>query len=454
MMELLHTTLAFVAAIALLIAVHEYGHFSVARKLGIRVEKFSIGFGPALFSWRSMDGEVEYVIAAFPLGGYVKMLGENPDEQGGEQGAAQPLSEAEQQRAFHLQPVWKRAAVAAAGPGFNFLFAIVAYMVVGWMGQSVLPPVVGFVAPVSIAEQAGIEAGDRIVAVDGAAVHAWQQLEERLKPAVGHDVTLRLQRDGAARTLHLSLPAQAKDPLLMDVADQVLGINPGLVVRIADVVKDSPAMRAGLQRGDVIQQVGGVPVSRVSQFIEQVKQHPGQPLSLVVQRGEMVLQLSVTPGSDAQHQGRVGVRLASAPLHGMERYRMGVIEGALYGFTRTWEMTTMTLSVFGKMVTSSISADNLGGPIAIAQLAGRTAELGLVYFIGFLALISVNLGVLNLLPVPILDGGLLFFLGLEKLRGRPLSPKALETMQMIGLVLILSLMVFAFYNDISRLFRG
>ena len=447
MMEVLHTTLAFVVAIALLIAVHEYGHFSMARRLGIKVEKFSIGFGPAIFSWRSRDGEVLYVIAAIPLGGYVKMLGENPDEQG-------ELSESDRARAFNLQPVWKRAAVAAAGPGYNFIFAIFAYMLVAWLGQSVLPPVVGYVTPASIAEQSGLQAGDRVVDVDGREVHSWQQMEERLKGFVGTSAVLNVSRDEQNHPLTISLPAQQKDALLIDVADEVLGFNPGLVVSIQEVMDASAAQRAGLQKGDVIKQINGIAIGNVTQFIAQVQSHAGEDVSLVIQRGQTVMSLTVIPVADQEQKGRLGVRLASQSLHGTEIYRMGVFDGLQYGFVRTWEMTALTLGVFGKMVTSAISPDNLGGPIAIAQLAGKTADLGLVYFISFLALISVNLGVLNLLPVPILDGGLLVYLGLEKLRGRPLSPRFLEMTQMVGLALIITLMVFAFYNDLSRLFRG
>jgi regulator of sigma E protease len=446
--EIIHTSLAFVVAIALLIAVHEYGHFSMARRLGIKVEKFSIGFGPALLSWRSRDGEVLYVIAAIPLGGYVKMLGENPDEQDDDAQAA--LSEADKARAFNNQPVWKRAAVAVAGPAYNFLFAIVAYMVVGWLGQSVLPTIVGNVAPASVAEQAGLQSGDRIVAVGGSPVHSWQQMEEQLKQYVGSDVALKLRRDGRELSLSMHLPVQQKDPLLMDVADQVVGFNPGLIVRVDEVIDGSAAQRFGLRKGDIIKQINGWQVSSVSQFIERVKAKADQPVDLVVQRGSVVMHLNVTPLPDQNRQGRLGVRLASQSVYASEHYSMGLFEGFAYGFVRTWEMTGLTLGVFGKMVTSAIPADNLGGPIAIAQLAGRTADMGLVYFLGFLALISVNLGVLNLLPVPILDGGLLVYLGLEKLRGKPLSPRFLEITQMVGLVLIVSLMVFAFYNDLSR----
>jgi len=448
MIEILHTSLAFVVAIALLIAVHEYGHFSMARRLGIKVEKFSIGFGPALFSWRSRDGEVLYVIAAIPLGGYVKMLGENPDEQEGDVQAK--LSEQDRARAFNNQPVWKRAAVAVAGPAYNFLFAIGAYMVVGWMGQAVLPPIIGDVAPASIAERAGLQVEDRIVAVGNKQVHSWQQMEERLKQYIGTSVELQVKRRERLLVIPLELPVPKKDPLLLDVADQVLGFNPGLIVRVDEVMEGSSAQRFGLRKGDVIKQINGWDVSNVSQFIERVKAKGGQPVTLVIQRDQALLQLKVIPSPDQNKQGRLGIRLASQSKHGTEEYRMSWVEGMGYGFVRTWEMTRLTLGVFGKMVTSAIPADNLGGPIAIAQLAGKTADMGLVYFLGFLALISVNLGVLNLLPIPILDGGMLVYLGLEKLRGKPLSPRLLEMTQMAGLVLIVSLMVFAFYNDLSR----
>lgn len=447
-MEIMHTTLSFIVAIALLIAVHEYGHFSVARRVGIKVEKFSIGFGPALFSWRSRDGEVLFVIAAIPLGGYVKMLGENSDEQ------SQELSEADRARAFNCQPIWKRAAVAAAGPTYNFLFAIVTYMLVAWLGQSVLPPTVGYVAPASIAEQAGIQIGDRATQVGSREVYSWQQMEELLKSSVGDSTTLYVERDERVLPLDLKIPTQDKDALLLDVADEVLGFNPGLIIAVDEVTPASAAERADLQKGDIIEQVNGIVIGGVDQFISQVQKHADESLSMVVKRDRTILNLTVTPVADQNQQGKLGIRLASHSMHGTEIYRMGLLDGIQYGFVRTWDMTLLTLSVFGKMVTSVISPDNLGGPIAIAQLAGKTADLGLVYFLSFLALISVNLGVLNLLPIPILDGGLLVYLGLEKLRGKPLSPRFLEMTQVVGLALIVMLMVFAFYNDLSRLFRG
>jgi len=449
MMEFLHSTTAFIVAIALLIAVHELGHFLVARRLGIKVEKFSIGFGPALFSWRSQDGEVLYVIAAIPLGGYVKMLGENPDEQAEE--AKAELSEAEKARAFDVQPVWKRAAVAFAGPGFNFVFAVVAYMLVAWMGQMVMPAIVGDVEPASVAGQAGLEVGDRVLAVEGREINSWQQMEELLKQQHGRSFALEVRRDDRPLTLKMQMPTAEKDPLLLDVANDLLGFNPGLVIRVDEVVAASPAERAGLKRGDVLEQVDGIAIPNVQQFIEYVKGRANREIDVVVRRGQNLLRLGLTPEPDQSQQGRIGARLATQSPYDAELYRMGPVDGVLYGFVRSWQMTVMTLEVFGKMVTSAISADNLGGPIAIAQLAGKTAELGLVSFLSFLALISVNLCVLNLLPIPVLDGGMLLYLGLEKMRGKPLSSRALEITQMAGLTLIIGLMVFAFYNDLARL---
>ncbi len=448
MMELVHTTLAFLVALALLIAVHEYGHFIVARKLGIRVEKFSIGFGPALFSWRSRDREVEYVIAMIPLGGYVKMLGENPEEQTDE--ARARLSPEERARAFDAQPVWKRASVAAAGPMFNFLFAIVAYMIVGWMGQQVLPPVIGQVDPSSPAALAGLQEGDRIQTVDGRHVHSWSEVEELLKSRAGREVRLAVDRDGLVRQVSLEVPRPEIDPLLTDMAGRVLGMGPGVQVVVESVRPGSPAERAGLKAGDIILQAGGEPVRRLDDLIRVIRDHPDRPVALAVEREGLRVMLSVVPRPDADGVPKVGVGLALRSLQPREVYRMGLIEGLQYGFVRTWEMTELTLNVVAKMVTSAIPADNLGGPIAIAQLAGKTAELGLVSFLSFLALISVNLGVLNLMPIPILDGGHLVYLGLEKLRGRPLSPRTMEITQAIGLVLIAALMLFAFYNDLTR----
>ncbi|MDQ6971880.1 MAG: RIP metalloprotease RseP, partial [Mariprofundaceae bacterium] len=394
MIETLHTVASFVVAIALLIAVHEYGHFIVARKLGVKVEKFSVGFGPALLSWRSRDQEVLYVIAAIPLGGYVKMLGENPDEQG--EDAQVELSEADRLRAFDAQPVWKRAAIAVAGPLFNFFFAILAYMVVGWGGQSVLPPVIGQIAPASVAEQAGLVAQDRIVAVNQITVHSWRQVEEIAKANVGKGLSLRVDGGGSERNVEVKVPVPELDPLLINVSSEFIGMGPGTKVVVAGVVKDSPAELAGLKANDVILNLDGKAVSGISAFISSVKSLAGKQIALSVMRDDIIVNLQIAPKADQEGHGRIGAKMTARADIQPETYHMGPFEGLQYGFVRTWEMTSMTFAVLGKMLTSAISPENLGGPIAIAQIAGKTAELGLVAFISFLALISVNLGVLNL----------------------------------------------------------
>jgi len=449
---MLHTTLAFIVAIALLIAVHEFGHFIVARRLGIRVEKFSIGFGPSLFSWRSRDGEVEYVIAAIPLGGYVKMLGETPAEQGDE--AKQQLPEEERKRAFDVQPPWKRAAVAAAGPVFNFLFAIVAYMAIAWLGQTVVQPAVGSIVPASVAEQAGIVEGDLVRKLNGRTIHSWLEMEEQLKLCAGSGVKAELERDGAPYTITFDLPLPEKDILLVNVAETVLGIMPGIDIVVDSVESDSPAARGGLKAGDQILGIESTQTRSVPELIDMIRAHPGQTVTVHLQRNETVLDLTVVPVADSSGFGKIGVGLATIPVQKPVLYRMSPLDGFLFGFSRTWEMTVMTLQVIGKMATAAISPDNLGGPIAIAQLAGKTAELGLVSFLSFLALISVNLAVLNLMPIPVLDGGHLVYIGLEKIRGKPLSPEMMEKTQIVGISLIVVLMMFAFYNDLVRWFRG
>lgn len=445
MIETLHTVVAFIIALALLITVHEFGHYLVARRLGIKVEKFSIGFGRALFSWRSRDREVEFVIAAIPLGGYVKMLGE--------QGSEEPISDKDRARAFDNQPVWKRFCVAVAGPFANFLFAIAAYMLVGWMGQQVLPPVVGSVSPGSSAELAGILPGDRINSIAGEGVHSWRQVEEITRNRLGGQVQIAVDRGGRDFIFKAQLPNVESEPLLTDIPVESLGIAPGMKIKIVSIVKSSAADRAGLQNGDRIMAIEDVPVATVRDLIKKIRENAGNKIVLTVQRTGRSLNVGIKPDESEGH-GRIGVQLAAESLEAPELYRMGFVDGIAYGFSRTWGMTSMTLEMLGKMLTASISPENLGGPIAIAQLAGKTASMGFIAFLTFLALVSVNLGVINLLPVPVLDGGQVVYLGLEKIIGRPLSVTFMERTQIVGITLLGLLMIFAFYNDLLRLFKG
>ena len=449
----MHTLFFFIIAIALLIAVHEYGHFITARRLGIKVEKFSIGFGPALVSWRSSDGEVEYVIAAIPLGGFVKMLGENPAEQ--DDAAKAQLSAADRARAFDAQPVWKRAAVAVAGPLFNFLFAIVAYTLIAWIGQQVYPPLVGYVAAKSVAAQAGVMANDRIVRLGDEEIHSWHELEMGLKNRVGSATLVTVERGGSRLQLPLTIPGGDKDALLVDVASDRLGIGLAVEVTISGVMAGQPAAAAGVRPGDRVVAANGHPVRSVGDLVDAIHHSAGKPVTLTLRRAKAATRtVEVQPTAGKDGVWRIGVQLSVAPKVATEQYRMGVMAGIGYGLGQTWSVTVLTWQVLTKMVSAAISPNNLGGPIAIAKMAGKSAELGLVPFLAFLALISVNLGVLNLLPVPVLDGGHLAYLALEKLRGKPLSPAMMEKTQTVGAVLIAALMLFAFYNDIARWLRG
>ncbi|MDQ6975250.1 MAG: RIP metalloprotease RseP [Mariprofundaceae bacterium] len=460
MIEFLIATAAFIVAIALLIAIHEFGHFIVARKLGVRVEKFSVGFGPSLFSWYSRDGEVEYIIAAIPLGGYVKMLGEspskqsdNPDQQ--KDSNADELTPEDLKRAFHTQAVWKRAAIAVAGPAFNFIFAIIAYMIVGWAGQQVIPPMVGHITPDSIAEQAGILPADVIKKVNGHSVYAWQHVEEALKKTVGQPLTLTIDRTGMVMDVHMDVPMPEKDALLSNIGGSLLGFAAGQRVFAQQITPHSAAAQAGLKDGDEIIRMDQQTVDDVRSLIQYIQSHAGMAITLGVMRGDLKMNLKITPQADAKTQrGRIGILLNARSIQAPVVYRMGRFEGAAYGFTRTWDMTTLTFEVLGKMMVNAISPSNLGGPIAIAQMAGKTAEYGVIPYLLFLALFSVNLGVLNLLPVPILDGGHLTYLSIEALRGRPLSPETIEKTQLVGVLMIAALMIFAFYNDIARFLQG
>ncbi|MDX8377928.1 MAG: RIP metalloprotease RseP [Mariprofundales bacterium] len=438
------TTVWFVVAIALLIAVHEYGHFLAARKLGVRVEKFSIGFGPKLFSWFSKDGEVEYIIAAIPLGGYIKMLGEATIKKG------ETLSEDEKKRAFDHQAVWVRAVIASAGPLFNFLFAILVYAMIAWLGQEAPTATIGSIVNDSPAAQAGFQEGDLITAVNDVDIHIWMQFEEQLKKHAGHDVLLDIKRHDNPMRISLYIPLPEQDPLLVNMASDYVGILRGLRVSIDKVLADSAAAAAGMQAGDEFMSIDDVDVNDARAMIKTIAANANTALPVVILRGQQFINLTLTPRANDKGEGKIGVMLSIKPIYPNIIWQQGLFSGLWYGVERTWEMSVLTLDVLVKMVTSVIGAENLGGPIAIAQLAGQTASLGLVPFLMFLGLISVNLGVLNLLPVPILDGGHLAYLSIEAVRGKPLSDKIMEKTQMVGLVLVMSLMTFAVYNDLVR----
>ncbi|WP_430456366.1 sigma E protease regulator RseP [Rheinheimera sp.] len=450
MFDFLWNLLSFVVALGLLVTVHEYGHFWVARKNGILVQRFSIGFGKTLFSWRDRHG-TEFVIAAIPLGGYVRML----------DGRVDPVLPQYADQAFDSKTVPQRMAVIAAGPAANFLFAIFALMLMYLIGVPSLRPVVAEVTPDSIAARAYLP-NQQIIAVNGESVQDWQGVQLLLLEQIGRDsVTLTMADDSNSpgADVRLDLTSWQFDP----ERDSVFGslgmvpVQAKPLLDVGSVQPDSPAAAAGLQLNDKLQVLDGVALTDWASMVKIIQNNPGKALSLLVERDGQPVTLTVTPASqltaDGFHQGFLGVSPKVQPVDPqyIQQVQYGPIEAVWQGIQKTWQLVRLSFSMVGKLLLGDVSVKHLSGPISIAQGAGSSADLGLIAFLSFLALISVNLGVVNLLPLPILDGGHLMYLVVELIRGRPVSEKAQETGFKIGAFVLLMLMGIALLNDISRL---
>ncbi len=454
-MSVLHNIFFFIVAIGVLVTFHEYGHYWVARKAGVKVLRFSVGFGKPLLSWKRKTAEgddIEYVIAAIPLGGYVKML----DEREGD------VAEADKKRAFNNQNVSKRIAIVFAGPAFNFLLAIFLYWLVFMMGTTVDRPFVGETDSGSVAEQAGFEIQDEILNVGDTAVKSWNEfrLEILDQGLDGGDIAIRVRDvDGLEHTRLLALGDMHLLETEGDIFNQ-LGFKqwwPKLRAEIGGVMEESAAQQAGIQKGDVVIQVDGVAVDQWMSLVEMIRVKAGIPMQFVVLRDGIETALTVIPQSrkiKEEEQGYIG-----AYQHIPEQVRQQLIAHIEYStfqavskaVVKTWDMSTLTLRVLWKMVSGEASLSNISGPITIATYAGVTASIGLVSFLSFLAVISVSLGVLNLLPVPMLDGGHLFYYLIEIIKGSPVSEAFELRGQQIGIVLLALLMSVAIFNDIQRL---
>ncbi len=451
----LSSLLWFLIAIGVLVTVHEFGHFWVARRLGVRVLRFSVGFGRPLWRWQRSPEDTEYVVAAIPLGGYVKML----DEREGE------VPERLLSQAFNRQPVGSRIAIVAAGPLFNFAFAILAYWLVFVMGVEGLRPVVDQVEPDSPAAAAGLRHGDEIVAVDGNGTPTMNSVLQALlyRAIEGNSATLLVRdRQGIERHLTLSLPAVGEKAGTPDLLREVgiTPLRPRLEPVIDQVVQESPAARAGMQSGDRVVAVDGRAITSWGELVEEIQGHPGRPLLLTVERSGGRVELQVTPEvvtTEEGESGRIGAAVAlpqgglPPEFRAMQQYSPLAAIGA--ALQKSWEMSAMTLRMLGKMLTGQASLENVSGPITIAQYAGYSAASGVAQFIGFLAIISISLGIINLFPVPLLDGGHLLYYLIELVKGSPLSEQAQVVGQQIGIALLVSLMTLAFYNDIVRLLK-
>ncbi|GKQ66871.1 zinc metalloprotease [Aeromonas caviae] len=441
---------AFIVALGLLVAVHEFGHFWVARRCGVKVERFSIGFGKAIWRRLGKDG-TEYVLALIPLGGYVKMLDGRVDE----------LKPGEEAQAFNHKSVWARMAIVAAGPMANFVFALFAFWLMFMIGVPSVKPVVGEVRPASIVAEAGILPGMEIVGVGGEETGDWESVTYALISHLGDDsVKLKLKAANTSYAVDktLQLAGWKFDP---DKESPIgsLGIVPlgGKVLPVVEaVVPSSASEKAGLQIGDRIKGVDGEAITEWAQFVERVQQSPAQPLQVTVERRGSEMTLTLTPdGKKVKGQlvGFVGLSPQLVPLP--DEYRTllqyGPLQALWHGVHKTWSLITLTFDMIGKLIGGIVSLDNLSGPISIAKGAGSSADYGLVYFLGFLALISVNLGIINLFPLPVLDGGHLVYFLIEAITGKPVSEKIQEVGFRIGAAILMLLMGIALFNDFARL---
>ena len=452
MEQTLFTAGSFVLALAILIGVHEFGHFWVARKVGVKVLRFSIGFGRPLLKWVSRRHDTEYVVAAIPLGGYVKML----DEREGD------VPPQELHLAFNRQKLWKRVAVVSAGPVFNLLFAIFVYWVVLVTGDTGTRPVVGSVEPGSSAAGAHFAVGDRILAVDGRQTPTWESAAFAMMAEAmnGQEIPIRVREKNGTETVRVvDKAAVAKLPESPAVLAK-MGLEPERPVlppAIGKLVPGEPAERAGLATGDRIVSANGAPVSSWRQFVGIVQEHPDKMLRLKIERGVQDLEIDLVPHPVTGPHGEIG-RIGAGPEVPkglLDEYRttvrLGPLDAVGASVSKTADMSFLMLRVMGRMLIGKASVDNLSGPISIAETAGKTASYGLQYFIKFLAVVSISLGILNLMPIPVLDGGHLLYFVIEGVKGSPLSEQAQLQGQRIGLALLAALMTLAFYVDINRL---
>ncbi|MFT5484957.1 MAG: regulator of sigma E protease [Halieaceae bacterium] len=451
-MELLTTIAITIFTLALLVTVHEYGHFWVARRCGVKVLRFSIGFGKPLYSWHD-DLGTEYVIAAIPLGGYVKMLDEREAD----------VAEDELHLAFNRKPVMQRIAVVVAGPAANFILAILAFWLVYLSGETGYAPVVGSIKEGSIAEVAGLESGQEIVAVDGHPTPTWQALNLRLLDRIGETGPIRfsVQYPGA-EVVYESLGELDNWLADAEIPDLIGGLGielyrPPIPPLLEEVVGGSPADRAGLLAGDLIMSADGVYMDEWVEWVRYVRARPGEEILLSLERDARVMDATITPATlndgGGEPYGQVGVTVVVPewPAELIREFEYGPIEALGVSLERTGQLSMFTLTSIKKMIMGLISTKNLSGPITIAKVASESAKSGLESYIAFLALLSISLGVLNLLPIPVLDGGHLLYYCVELVVGKPVPERVQMVGYQLGLFIILGVMGLALYNDFARL---
>jgi len=447
-MNFIQTVIAFLFALCVLIVFHELGHYWVARLCNVKVLRFSLGMGKVLFSRRFGPDQTEWVISAIPLGGYVKMLdARDPD--------GQAVAQADLSREFTHQSVWKRIAIVVAGPFANFLLAIVLFVVLFMAGVPEPVAKLGQPPATSLAYQLGLRGNDLITAVNGRPIQLWSELRwELLQLAVEKKpVTLTVKPEGTTETDQIILPVEqlSGQDIESDFLNK-LGLNLALTTHLGKLMPDSPALRAGLKQGDVVISIDDKTITDGRDLVEIVRAAPDKALMFKVRRSDAILEFLVTPVAEVTDKGPVGklkVEVSSMPE--MVDHRDGLADALPKAIQRTWSTSVLTVKMLGRMIVGEASLKNITGPLTIASYAGQSAKTGGLAYISFLAFISISLGVMNLLPIPILDGGHLLYYSLEVLTGRPVSTRLWEISQRAGLAVLLLLMVIAFFNDIVRL---
>ena len=451
MIDALTSLLAFIVAISVLVAVHEYGHFIVGRWTGMKVLRFSVGFGKPLWTWVGKKDNTEFCISALPLGGYVKFLGER-------YGSSDPVDPADEGRAFNQRPIWMRIAVLLAGPFFNFLFAFFAYWVIFVNGVPTMKPAVGEVQDSSYAAEAGLQYGDRILMVGEQEASDWEAALVAMLDEMVSDgrVTLRLESEGGrTRTTTIDVGNDATRLTEPGVLFDGLGFQPWQPPAIvAELTPGGAAEVAGIRVGDRITSIDGEPIANFVDLQEIVSVRADEAVMVELIRRDSAVTIDLTIGSrevDGQRSGLLGVAGGGVPEDFWYVRQYGPLDSISQSIDRTWAGMAFTVRMLSRMVTGEVSIKNISGPINIAQFAGSSASAGFNSFMRFLALVSISLGVLNLLPVPVLDGGQIVYHSIEGLKGSPLSEKAQMIGQQLGIVALLLLMSFAFYNDIARI---
>lgn len=451
-MDFLHTLFYFIVAISVLVSFHEFGHFWVARKLGVKVLRFSLGFGKILWSYRKNPDTTEYVLSAIPLGGYVKMV----DEREGE------VKEVDLPYAFNRQPLFSRIAIVAAGPLFNLMLAVALFWSVLVIGETGIKPILGAVEQGTLAAAAGFVEGDEIISVNDKSTPTWTEaMTVLVSSALDGEQAIKIEVknfDGFqnVRTLHLT----DKDTENPDVLYQHLGFkpwSPKLRAIIGKVLPDSAALAAGLKPGDLIVSADSTPINDWMQWVDYVKNHAGVAIKLVIERDGVRLPATITPRKveiGQKTEGKVGASVF-IPEELMKsisvEYSLPPLAAVPVALETTYYYSVTSLKMMGKMLIGKASVENLSGPISIAQYAGQSATMGLTPFIKYLGLVSVSLGILNLLPIPVLDGGHLLFFAIEGIKGSPVSERVQLFFQQIGIALLVSLMMLAMFLDIDRL---